>query len=253
MITLCKKLLTKLIQLKRIFILLDHKNRYASSIGYFEDPFIKAISKTKPKKMMPIINRGTWTRVHAYRKTFESFLAKPGDKQIISFGAGLDTSYFYLKYKYPDAKLKYIEVDFADIVTKKINIISKNPALAKFKEDTSYAIFACDLRDLVKLAEEFAKIKVDTKTQTLILTECVLVYIDPICSQELVNWCGKYFENAAMLNYEMINPFDSFGKMMVENIEVTPKFMKQLIGKRMQVTWIDAISDIREAEGKICD
>ena len=199
-------------------------SRYAASLGYFEDPFTKCMSKSKPKKMYPIINRGTWTRVHAYRRALHSFVSLPGEKQIISFGAGLDTSYFYLRYKYPEAKIKYVEVDFAEIVSKKLTIISKNPVLAQYKQELDgYSLLSCDLRDLHKLSEEFVKIKVDPKVQTLILTECVLVYMEPAHSQELVSWCGKFFEHAAILNYEMINPFDPFGKMMVENIEVTRK------------------------------
>ena len=40
---------------------------YSSNLGYFKDPFIKLFTKDKPKKMLPIINRGTWSRVFAFR------------------------------------------------------------------------------------------------------------------------------------------------------------------------------------------
>tara|TARA_B110000285_G_C15014597_1_gene558340 strand:+ start:93 stop:323 length:231 start_codon:yes stop_codon:yes gene_type:complete len=39
---------------------------HASGLGYFEDPYSK-LFLAKKRKMYPIINRGTWARVHAYR------------------------------------------------------------------------------------------------------------------------------------------------------------------------------------------
>ena len=39
---------------------------YAESKGYFKDEFCKLFAKGN-KKMMPIINRGTWTRVYSIR------------------------------------------------------------------------------------------------------------------------------------------------------------------------------------------
>lgn len=39
---------------------------YASGLGYFDDKYSKLFVKNK-RKLYPIINRGTWARVHAYR------------------------------------------------------------------------------------------------------------------------------------------------------------------------------------------
>jgi len=171
--------------------------------------------------MLPIINRGTWSRVHAYQKMLSEFMKLPGEKQIVSVGSGLDTTFFYLKLKFPKVGLKFVELDFEEIVTKKMNIISKNATLAKMKEDAgdSYLVIICDLRDTSKLSEMFGKAKLDPKVQTFIMTECVLVYMEPKHSRALVNFCGSYFENVAILNYEMINPHDALGKVMVENVK----------------------------------
>lgn len=218
MTTQCKKLQRMPSPPKRMLPLL---RSYASQLGYFEDPFLKCMSKSKPRKMLPIMNRGTWSRVHAYQKMLFAFFALPGPKQVVSFGSGLDTTYFYMKSKFPEAVMKFVEIDFDDIITKKTNIIAKNPVLAKMKEDAgdSYSLIACDLRDNIKLSEEFKKAKLDPKTQTFIMTECVLVYMEPRHSRDLVNFCGKFFETAAILNYEMINPHDALGKVMIENVE----------------------------------
>ena len=40
---------------------------YAAGLGYFDDPYAKLFLKKGGRKMYPIINRGTWARVQAYR------------------------------------------------------------------------------------------------------------------------------------------------------------------------------------------
>lgn len=71
---------------------------YAEHLGYFKDPFCKVFLKNK-KKMYPIINRGTWARVHAIRRIIHQFLSVYGDQQvnIVSLGAGYDSTFFWLK------------------------------------------------------------------------------------------------------------------------------------------------------------
>ena len=51
------------------------------------------------------------------------------------------------------------------------------------------------------------------------LTECLLVYMKAAESAQVLTWISETFPDVALLNYEMINPFDKFGKMMVENLE----------------------------------
>ena len=60
---------------------------------------------------------------------------------------------------------------------------------------------------------------VDKSLPTLVLTECLLVYMKAADSAQVLNWISETFPDVALLNYEMINPFDKFGKMMVENLE----------------------------------
>ena len=69
----------------------------AAQIGYFQDDYSKLFLKNK-KKMYPIINRGTWSRVQAYRQTIMKFLAFVGEApcNILSLGGGYDTTFFWL-------------------------------------------------------------------------------------------------------------------------------------------------------------
>ena len=38
----------------------------------------------------------------------------------------------------------------------------------------------------------------------MILAECVLVYMDPDKSRDVVNWFGQHFSTALFLNYEPV-------------------------------------------------
>jgi len=68
----------------------------ASKLGYFTDDYSHLFTKST-KKMMPLINRGTWTRVFSVRSLVNNFIEKFKDTkvQILSLGAGLDTNFFY--------------------------------------------------------------------------------------------------------------------------------------------------------------
>ena len=58
---------------------------------------------------------------------------------------------------------------------------------------------------------------------TLLLFECVLVYVTPEASQALIQWFIDHFASSSILGavvYEMFGLNDSFGAMMVENLKV---------------------------------
>ena len=72
---------------------------YASKLGYFNDEYSRLFSHSE-KKMMPIINRGTWTRVFSVRTLINNFIEKFKDEeeiQILTLGAGFDTTFFYFE------------------------------------------------------------------------------------------------------------------------------------------------------------
>lgn len=63
---------------------------------------------------------------------------------------------------------------------------------------------------------------VDASLPTLVLTECLLIYMRSEDTQSVLNWTMDFFGQQGVLafvNYEMINPDDQFGRMMVENLE----------------------------------
>jgi O-methyltransferase involved in polyketide biosynthesis len=63
---------------------------------------------------------------------------------------------------------------------------------------------------------------IEQTVPTLFLTECVLVYLKPDEIKTVLSFINSHFTgDIALLNYEMINPSDPFGRMMLENLEVS--------------------------------
>ncbi|PNJ33149.1 LCMT1 isoform 11, partial [Pongo abelii] len=53
---------------------------------------------------------------------------------------------------------------------------------------------------------------------TLLIAECVLVYMTPEQSANLLKWAANSFETAMFINYEQVNMGDRFGQIMIENL-----------------------------------
>ena len=139
------------------------------SRGYFDDPFVKHFARRVPKHP-PLINRGYHARVATVRAVLDAFLdatfdadraedglgasspaTSPGDdrvasshenrgkrRQIVSLGAGFDTSYFRLRTtrrreddvnQKPPCSLTFVEIDHASVVAEKAAIVNARPEL----------------------------------------------------------------------------------------------------------------------------
>lgn len=89
-------------------------------------------------------------------------------------------------------------------------------------ESKHYSLVAGDIRETEQLEEKLKVLGVDPKAPTLILTECVLVYLKPEDSRKILGFIKTFFTgDAAVLNYEMIKPDDPFGRVMLENLEAS--------------------------------
>jgi tRNA wybutosine-synthesizing protein 4 len=85
-----------------------------------------------------------------------------------------------------------------------------------------YKISSGDIRDIEALTEKFKALGVDAEAPVLVLTECVLVYLKPDEARMILSFVKDYFVGDRLfLNYEMIKPDDPFGKVMLENLEVS--------------------------------
>lgn len=159
---------------------------------------------------------------------------------VVSLGAGYDSTYFWLKNNDAgiDEKVDYIEIDFEHVVKKKVAIIKGKEELrdlVNFRETTpqatlseheietdAYKLMHSDVRDGAIITDKLRRLNVDPALPTLILTECLLIYMQASDTQSVLDWTVDFFGasgDLAYVNYEMINPQDQFGRMMVENLE----------------------------------
>ena len=201
--------------------------------GYAQDPFLQAFTlKTAPRRA-PLINRGYYIRTKAIRDIIRSFLTcDKNPKQIISLGAGFDTTYFSLLVSDDTASMMkdvyYLEVDFPEVVKRKKKLISCSslcsdvlkPQTKHFDDVTeistsNYCLVGADLADLKLLEHKWTKhTRLDKSLHTLLLSECVMTYMDHTLSTNLITFCQSMFPCSMFVTYEQVEPYDAFGQFM---------------------------------------
>ncbi|XP_061177591.1 tRNA wybutosine-synthesizing protein 4-like [Saccostrea echinata] len=207
-----------------------------ASAGYFTDPYLHCfVSKTTRRS--PLIHRGYYIRAKAVdfflRKFLETF---PQRNQIISLGAGFDSTYFRLKSEGVLENTSFYEVDFPDVVQRKNSVIQSNKDLKNLipglmtqgaKENPlieintdEYKLLGVDLTQLNTFEACLNLCGVDWDTPTLLLSECVMTYMTRRCSSAVVKWAGETFSEAVFILYEQINPNDAFGKFMQSHFQL---------------------------------
>ncbi|KAF6149953.1 hypothetical protein GIB67_008674, partial [Kingdonia uniflora] len=206
--------------------------------GYMKDDYIHLFVR-KPVRRSPIINRGYYSRWSAFRKLLHQFLKSEvcvnGEvcvkKQILSLGAGFDTTFFQLQDK-GNAPYLYVELDFKEVTSKKASLIDTcsqlrdkigpSASISRVKGEVisnNYKLLPVDLRDMQKLDDVIALAQLDMSLPTFIIAECVLIYLDPDSTRAVVGWASKTFSTAIFFLYEQIHPDDAFGQQMIRNLE----------------------------------
>ena len=90
-----------------------------------------------------------------------------------------------------------------------------------------YAVRDVDLRNFESVfpalssASENTQALLDPSLPTLILAECVLVYMEQSRSDALIEWFSNTFTVVGAIVYEMFGLDDSFGRVMKENLKVS--------------------------------
>ncbi|XP_008647839.1 leucine carboxyl methyltransferase 1 homolog isoform X1 [Zea mays] len=204
--------------------------------GYMKDDYVRFFVR-RPTRRAPIINRGYYARWSVLRTLLHQFLNagknsnndKP--KQILSLGAGFDTTFFQLQDE-GMAPHCYVELDFKEVTSKKAAIINH---YSEMKEklgseasisiekgeviSTHYKLFSADIRDIPKLDSVIRMAEMDPSLPTFIIAECVLIYLDPTATGAIVSWASQKFSTAVFFLYEQIHPDDAFGEQMIRNLE----------------------------------
>jgi tRNA wybutosine-synthesizing protein 4 len=209
-------------------------------LGYFRDDFVHLFVR-RPARRPPLINRGYWSRWAALRELVAAFLAATAaaPAQVLSLGAGFDTAPFQLAAEglLPPAAA-WVEVDFTDVTRRKAAVLAAAPApraalLGPGAADGEcsvdaargtaaigrYRLQPADLRDLASLEAALAAADFDCAAPTLVLAECVLVYMPAAEGDALLRWLAGRLPAAAVLLYDPLNPGDAFARQMAINIE----------------------------------
>ncbi|KAG0191913.1 hypothetical protein DFQ28_010604 [Apophysomyces sp. BC1034] len=152
----------------------------------------------------------------------------PGQKkQIVSLGAGYDTRYFMIKSGQLDqgtslaANLShYFEVDFPELAVKKAMTMKRHKELYQLLGSTDeIKIVGGDLRRWDNVVERLVYYGLDKSAPTLVISECVFIYLAPENSNSILEWITHNMTNAMFALYEQIRPGDAFGQMMIRNLQ----------------------------------
>jgi len=185
--------------------------------NYFSDPFIlQMVPENEHRPLLPLMNRGTFCRYFSINSTVRKILnsvPKTENVNIIIPGSGFDTLYFNLmNEKYTN--INVYELDFKKIIEKKTKII-KNSNL---KIDKNYNLIACDITDINLLKKTFENLP-NKNDLTIIIFECILVYLDKETTVKIINEFKNIFKNLIVIEYDLIGANDMFGKEMVQNLK----------------------------------
>lgn len=184
-------------------------------------------------------------------KSSTEAIGQPYRRQVLVLGAGFDTSWFQRKAHGEELPDQWLEMDFPEVTRRKLRIMRKTHAISRLidplafvsEEEGSlsspeYSVLPIDLRDLTRLSTTLASARLQLEAPTLVLAECVLVYMTPSESAAIVSLLGAALPHAVFAVYEQIKPFDAFGRQMVCNlrergcplrgIEATPDLETQM-------------------------
>lgn len=164
--------------------------RYASS---FARHFVEDTGR--PSKRAALINRGYAMRVMLVRECMlrafrASELDAPG-VQVVSLGAGFDTTYFWISSSslFSNKKLVYIELDLPDVIAQKRLLIDRSTELSLLANSSTYHLIAADLRS--GCLDVLLKDLVDPSLPTVFTSECVLSYLPATDADNVLSWAAS--------------------------------------------------------------
>ncbi|BGP26616.1 leucine carboxyl methyltransferase [Rhodotorula toruloides] len=225
----------------------------------FSALFLSPAQRRTPERRPPLINIGTHARTWAVDELVEQFLLQRevGDSnngrgratQVLSLGAGTDTRFWRLQKKWETAGRewtcrKWVEVDFPEASGSKARAVSGKAELkSRLGGDVRieqgglglssplYALLPGDLRKLDAISTSLLSPPASSTSsastdpillpsvQTLLLLECVLVYLPPSDTDVILRWFASTFvAGSAIVSYDPFGLDDSFGKVMRRNL-----------------------------------
>ncbi|KAA8909141.1 hypothetical protein TRICI_004618 [Trichomonascus ciferrii] len=224
--------------------------------GSTEPEFFKFFVPKKQRRS-PNINRGYWTRVEAMTRSINNFAGTKfnGPKVVVNLGCGFDPYAFQHVYRYPNTDLVFVDVDYPDLMKRKLRIVENYPELAnligeRYRTDPSkqeillhsrnYIALSCDLRKLERFSEVLKSIFPFGSSTFLFTAEVSLTYMVQKSADALIAWAGT-LPNVRFALLEqiipatenhpfarrMLNHFRSYGSPL-NSVELYPRLEDQI-------------------------
>ncbi|GAA5901129.1 hypothetical protein JCM5296_006279 [Sporobolomyces johnsonii] len=229
----------------------------AANQAYLADPFaplfLSPAQRRSPERRPPLINIGTHARTWAVDHLVDQFLRSADDDdqranvQVLSLGAGADTRFWRMRKRWDERRgaeswpcRRWVEVDFPEATGAKARTVSSKAELRGALggeinieqgglglTSSLYAVLPGDLRDLPTLASSLlspprssstATPILDPSLPTLLLLECVLVYLSPSATDGVLSWFASTFKDGSTVSYDPFGLHDSFGQVMKRNL-----------------------------------
>ncbi|KAL1520611.1 hypothetical protein AB1Y20_022185 [Prymnesium parvum] len=201
---------------------------------FYHDPYAHHFvpHSARERSLGAMINSGQYARVAAIGSVVEQFMAAVGGGcgQIVSLGAGFDTRFWSL-HASALAPACYVEIDQECVVQRKASIVASSPELLRALPEgraccggkgiasAHYKCLAADLTDITALERALAIAGWVPTVPTLVIAECLLVYMKAEEAAALLRWFSERCQCAAFAAYEQVEPDDPFGQMMVRNLD----------------------------------
>jgi tRNA wybutosine-synthesizing protein 4 len=175
---------------------------------------------------------------------------QPPLRQIVSLGAGFDTTVFHIANSkglmQAGAQVSYFEIDLPQVVEYKRRTIHATPELSclvgkvlgpsnggendgpTFASKNpgsstpiirNYKILDCDLCDTAKTMQSLCSVGFDPAVPTLFISEVALSYVPTASVDDLIAMFGAECPTSIFALYEQCHPDDAFGALMCNYFE----------------------------------
>jgi tRNA wybutosine-synthesizing protein 4 len=218
--------------------------QWAVKRGYLrDDSFIDTIlsqveldASLSSRTPSPIMNRGYFARVECIQSLIRSFLENHSDSsglQMVNMGCGYDTLSLQLMSSTGGVNFSRIfEVDYNENIEQKAGFLSNSDEIAVLKltdvecgydvrfTETSLRLVGSDLCDAPAVLSNLVASGLNSNLPTLVLTECVMVYIEREACGKLLSTLSSFLQaDATWITYDMVNAGDPFGRTMLKNLQ----------------------------------
>ncbi|KAI0537040.1 leucine carboxyl methyltransferase [Xylaria digitata] len=216
--------------------------RSVERIYYPDEPHYFRYFVKKFQRRAPLINRGYHLRLHVIDVAVRRFLQRPSNtnktKVIVNLGCGSDVLPWQCMTRYPNAcqGVKFIDIDFPDLMSKKRAIVLNTPELSSVFEPLDanagehvllksdmYSQIGCDLRKTADI-EKALSICLNMDPSDCIfmfVAEVSITYMETLGADGVIKWASSLSQAEFCLLEQILpdGPDHPFAKTMLSHFE----------------------------------